>query len=491
MEIERRFVLVPCSMKRFLKSRGIDYETFKVEQFYLVAEGDRVERYRRFGDRFVKTVKTGRGLVRQEIETPIDARSYEDAKRRNHGGVIRKIRRVFKYEGYLYELDSFKSPFKGLHILEIEFAHEREALSYRLPEIFREILLAEVTGVADYSNGALSKRDFIPSLPASLSALLTQIEERENFLKASVALRLEPLMPCAYAIKGIFHSLHHTIEVNRRAILSGDKDTERLHQFRVAMRKMRALLSQTSPLFDPQWYENQKSVLAALMRRTGAKRDIDVYLGLMRRYREMIPETHHEGLHRLEDYLKSVNVEEERKLLAFMGSDELVSALETIETFALSEKEVGLRDEAMQALSPFVKRLMKRRYTKVIEKGSSIDFDAPAGEYHELRIEVKKLRYMMEFYASLMEPQSYETMIGRLKKLQTILGDHQDLEVQRGHLKAFTKLPDLHDTKTREAIDTLRHVMTKLEKQKRREFHEIFGSFVKTSTLFHRMVCRF
>jgi len=173
LEIERRFVLYPCSMKRLLKSASLSYERSRIVQFYLVAEEGEVVRYRRRGDTFTRTVKRGSGLVRKE-------------------GVIRKVRLLFEMGGVTFELDSFKKPLKGLNILEIEFSSESEARSFKLPELFERVVAAEVTDNPDFTNGAISKRMKIPAIETPLAELLKEVGSREDFLKAAVEVKFAP-----------------------------------------------------------------------------------------------------------------------------------------------------------------------------------------------------------------------------------------------------------------------------------------------------------
>jgi CHAD domain-containing protein len=66
--------------------------------------------------------------------------------------------------------------------------------------------------------------------------------------------------------------------------------------------------------------------------------------------------------------------------------------------------------------------------------------ESPAPEQlHELRKDCKKLRYLMEFFASLYAPDALGPLIGALKDLLDILGEHQDLAVQAQHLEGFAE----------------------------------------------------
>ncbi|WP_201353491.1 CHAD domain-containing protein [Hydrogenimonas urashimensis] len=490
-EIERRFLLYPCSMKRFLKRHTIACRTVKMVQFYLVADDERVERYRKEDGKYVRTLKHGAGLVREEFEERITKEAFEEALRRNRGGVIRKVRRIFGYRGRLFELDSFKGVLKGLNILEIEFESAEEAKRFELPEPFNRLTIAEVTEDRRFSNGALSRSGKIPTIGVGLAALLESIDRRETFLKASTAVALTPYEKCANALKAIVYTLLRSIEANKKTILAKTEDPERLHQLRVAMRKLRALLSQMAPFFDEEWRHFHKEKLAALMRETGAKRDIDVYLLEIPRYRQMVPESLVGGIDALETYLLEQKKVQERFVENFLESERFLKEMAELLRFAAEEGSEGLSEKAAIPVILGVSKRLRYRYKKVLKKGALIDADSPAHHYHMVRIDVKKLRYMMEFFSSILEPDAYAQMLKKLKAIQTILGEHQDLDVQREHLKAFAKVPELHNEKTMRAIDSLRDAMAKLEREKRKRFRELFEEFSRTDDLFHRMVCRF
>jgi CHAD domain-containing protein len=78
-----------------------------------------------------------------------------------------------------------------------------------------------------------------------------------------------------------------------------------------------------------------------------------------------------------------------------------------------------------------------RMYQRVLKEGRAIDGASPASDLHELRKSSKKLRYLLEFFASLYPPQHIKPLIRHLKRLLDNLGEFQDLEVQAHQLRAF------------------------------------------------------
>jgi len=478
-------------MKRFLKKEGLEWKAVKIEQFYLLAGEGGVERYRKYGNRYIKTIKRGSGLVREEKEIEISKTLYEEAKCQNSSGVIKKVRRVVNFDDHTFEIDSFKKPFKGFNLLEVEFKSESDAKSFELPDIFKEILVAEVTENRDFTNGFLSRSMKIPSIETDLKDIFAQIDKREDFLKASTNVVFSAYESGSNAVKALFYTLLKTIETNRDAILHKEYDPERLHQLRVAMRKLRALLSQMKPLFSSDWRYEHKEKLACLMRQTGEQRDIDVYLEAIPNYKQMLPKDLQDGLDTLEDYLTQKSKESKDELINFLQSDAFNKELETLFDFCCSEKSIGFSRKCSEPIIIEVKYALRKRYKRVLNKGNSLNRDSLAHEYHLLRIDVKKLRYMIEFFSSLFDKDSYDKMLKQLKTIQSILGEQQDLEVQSSYLKDLSQLSELCNDKTMTALDELHKRVAQMEEQKRQEFRDTFKLFTKIEDLFLEMICKF
>ena len=83
-----------------------------------------------------------------------------------------------------------------------------------------------------------------------------------------------------------------------------------------------------------------------------------------------------------------------------------------------------------------------KNYKRVVKTGNKILANTEDEMLHFLRIECKKLRYLMEFFASLFPHKKIDALIGQLKNLQDNLGDFNDLCVQQEYLlNIVTELP--------------------------------------------------
>ena len=107
--------------------------------------------------------------------------------------------------------------------------------------------------------------------------------------------------------------------------------------------------------------------------------------------------------------------------------------------------------------------------------------DSAPEQLHRLRIACKKLRYMFEFFASAFPEEMTAEPIRRLRTLQDVLGQLNDLDVQRQMLwdivRAVPGSPGRRH-RTDRAIDLLTQTFENQQEQLRAEVHTTFTDFV-------------
>src|SRR5439155_1507657 len=64
----------------------------------------------------------------------------------------------------------------------------------------------------------------------------------------------------------------------------------------------------------------------------------------------------------------------------------------------------------------------------------TVDEHTPATRLHELRIDAKKLRYLVDVVPSYYDVADLQCILASLKKLQRVLGDFNDAHVQESRL---------------------------------------------------------
>jgi CHAD domain-containing protein len=85
-------------------------------------------------------------------------------------------------------------------------------------------------------------------------------------------------------------------------------------------------------------------------------------------------------------------------------------------------------------VSPLVFRCIYKRYRKIRRIAAEIGAETPDVLVHQLRIECKKLRYLMEFFSELIPREEGAAMLKLLRRLQGRLGEFNDASVQQKSL---------------------------------------------------------
>ena len=174
----------------------------------------------------------------------------------------------------------------------------------------------------------------------------------------------------------------------------------------------------------------------------------------------------------------------------------LTAALASDRYFAVITRwQHFLTPRAMETLEPsrraelhvheLARRTIARRHRRILKRGRKIAPESPPRALHRLRIEGKKLRYLLEFYASLFPPREIRSAVKQLKRLQDNLGDFNDLAFQIDDLVARLNR-DTAATRSHTAVAALGALITSLEEQKRRvrsDFESTFAAFADSQSI--------
>lgn len=215
-----------------------------------------------------------------------------------------------------------------------------------------------------------------------------------------------------------------------------DIDTEFLHDYRVSFRKIRSVISLFRGVFTDQDRDWLKTEFSSIMQRTNMLRDLDVYLLEKDAYFSLIPPSSHDGLELLFNYFREQRKREHKKIYSTLGSKKYQKQIRKLEEFFRSTngKIVPGRHGTRNTLE-YGSELILKRYRKVCKIARSIDETTKDEVVHELRINCKKLRYLMEFFSPLFDKQNIKTLISSLKLLQDNLGHFNDYSVQQLFLR--------------------------------------------------------
>ena len=220
--------------------------------------------------------------------------------------------------------------------------------------------------------------------------------------------------------------LLRSMEHHRRAI-DPRGDPEELHDFRVCLRRVRTLFAQIEPsaasravALDLKW----------LGQVSGAARDLDVQAEDVRRtLRERC--THDGPAHaRIEELIDEHRHEAHRGLADALASRRYARLLRAARD--------ALRNEGARPGEPDGDRAPARPplsaaklYRKALRQGRGLGPRDPDERFHRLRKTLKKLRYLLEAGPARGDARRGDDALKSLKGMQTILGDLNDVSVQR------------------------------------------------------------
>lgn len=223
---------------------------------------------------------------------------------------------------------------------------------------------------------------------------------------------------------------------NENGIIA-DHDTEFLHDYRIALRKIRSVISLFKGVFSDTQTARLKQAFSDLMAPTGRLRDLDVYLLERQEYFDLLPVELHPGLDLMFGHYQTDRADALQTLIRHLRSPDYDSAMDGLATLLAREGGPERGPEAADRAIDLGRRLIWKRYRKLCRIARRIDDSTRDEEVHELRITCKKLRYLMEFFAPLFAPAEIKRLIKPLKKLQDNLGLFNDYSVQQGALATF------------------------------------------------------
>lgn len=299
---------------------------------------------------------------------------------------------------------------------------------------------------------------------------------------------LDPEDPIKISVTAII-STYINVAIQNETGIAADYDTEFLHDFRVSFRKVRSVLSLLKGVYGLEQAEELKQEFADLMKQTNLLRDLDVYLLDRENYFSLIPGISHEGLDIMFDVIEERRAEEYDKVCKMVKKKVYSRSINRwVELFA-SADNMSTGPEGSKNSKYFLSRLISRRYRKLCKIARSIDENTADEVVHELRINCKKLRYLMEFSLPLFSRKKIKILIKSLKVLQDNLGRFNDYSVQQislGQFMSEQSLSGIKGMKVAESIGALTAMLHQLQCRERNLVIENFSRFdsEKTRTSF-------
>ena len=205
------------------------------------------------------------------------------------------------------------------------------------------------------------------------------------------------------------------IKANRPGAAAA-RDPEHLHQLRVGMRRLRSTLRACRALVRRKDAARLDRRLRAALRAFGEARDWDVFEGSLGRSALRRPASE-----RGEAARRKARATARSAQFRFLADEALAWA---------RGRPWRARSDAGQPMEAFARGALERAHRRLLEAAERVDWnDAP--RRHRVRILVKRLRYGCECFAAAWPDAAMAPFLKELRRLQEILGELNDIEVQR------------------------------------------------------------
>lgn len=289
--------------------------------------------------------------------------------------------------------------------------------------------------------------DALYALAASLAEALALFPEPRSKAERGYALflgrplapskavlpQLAPTIPVEEAFGLLVGACLEHIQRNQAGVIASD-DPEFVHQMRVGLRRLRAVLSLFSPMVPPASWAPWRDELRWLAGELGAARDWDVL------QEECLPAFAAAGgpVTRLARAVARRRTKERQRARLAAASPRYARLMLALGRWLLRRgwrrrAEAERRAALSAPARAFARERLATRHARLLRQGRHLA-RLTAQERHRLRIRAKKMRYGAEAFASLFEPARARPYLEALAALQDLLGHLNDLTTARAHI---------------------------------------------------------
>lgn len=240
-----------------------------------------------------------------------------------------------------------------------------------------------------------------------------------------------PTRAPAEGLRLLLASQGEALAAHEAGALAGS-DPDELKRFRVATRRLRALLRAARPLLDETRSETLREELAWVGETLGPVRDLDVLIADLRSTARHFEPGEQYGL-----ALMFRRLEDERQAAREVLGDRLGS-----------ERYLALRSQLPGELAGIpvagtkttLAELAAKEFHRLDRAVRALDEHPYDDELHDLRLRVKRARYAAELAATEVgEPAG--RFVRRAKTVQDVLGEHQDAAVAEARIRTLLQRP--------------------------------------------------
>ena len=246
------------------------------------------------------------------------------------------------------------------------------------------------------------------------------------------------MMPAIVGFRAVLAELADTIVANWQGTVE-QLDPEFLHDLRVAVRRTRTVLAEGKKVLPPAIVEQAEERFGWLGAVTGPARDLDVQLINWATDTNALAGDVVAALEPVHVLLerRSESAHDDADARPRIGRGHRADDHRgNVVARARARRSSGIDGD--RPLGKVVTKRIARAHANLIKRGRLIRPDTPPEQVHDLRKDAKRLRYLLECFAGLLDDAPRKAFVRRLKAFQDNLGEHHDAAVHVAALRAIS-----------------------------------------------------
>ena len=216
------------------------------------------------------------------------------------------------------------------------------------------------------------------------------------------------------------------IHAHERGTRAGG-DPEDLHEMRVAVRRLRAILRASGAMFEREWIDGLRGELEWLGTALGHVRDLDVLLGSLRSRLGDLPAAGRRTGAILLGAIEKDSARARGRLRAALAGPRYRRLLRRL--------DAGLRRPPVVEPDLSLQDVAAKEFEKLRAAVKDLPKHPAHEDLHAVRIKVKRARYAAELVRET-GGRPAKRFLEQAKAVQDVLGDHQDSVVLERHLRS-------------------------------------------------------
>lgn len=279
------------------------------------------------------------------------------------------------------------------------------------------------------NQGRYEKGLLLPQIPPIKSVRVVNQERPNIKAKKKVAVSVEII------INSGFNEIINAYD----RFFENQSDPEGVHQVRVRIRKFRAILAFFMPLFKAENYQRQQDTLRNMGQQFGEVRQLDVLLsGISEIEKNANLESSDFG--KLKDHLHGKREMAFKQLLTSLKTDVFALALLDIWVWKLNDPWEAGSPDLQVSIKDYTEKHIDNWLIKIKKSMKNLDVKDQQA-VHRIRIKSKKLRYVIEQLASILNQKTQKSM-DAFEKMQDDLGYYHDVFANQQLLKQLVATSD-------------------------------------------------